>query len=529
MEKFTVFSRVRMPRVLAGVLGGLFIIISLVILVIVYRNLEARSLQEAQVRARSIIDKNDYILDYLSDKSLHTGKNNGAMLTPIEAVTNIDGLFQALSPHKYIYRVFKSGSPRTGNLAESNMSMVLDRFIANPGKKMDEGIVVVSGEKWYYRLVRSPHLPADNLIVFMLPLAPALKSSAGFALRLAGIIILIMLAVITLSLFIINRLVFRPIRRLTMQADRISGSDQYLGQLLDLPIGYELSSMAYSFNRMSLSLKVQKENLEELVDRRTRELAELNAELKQRVDAAVSELRNRDQQILVQSRHSAMGEMLSLVAHQWKQPLSVISILIQTLDMQVSSGQLDSEKIVSMTRKAENQIEFMDRTLSEFREFLKPGGEKQVFPVCGTVAKVLTLLESTIQETGIRVVTSCRVDPEMDCIRSYPSELFHCVLNIVTNACQIAKERQVAEPVLEIVHEMTGQSHVISFTDNAGGIEDENWDKVFDSYYSSRAGGTGLGLYICRLIVETRLGGTIKAANVSGGACFTITIPVSEC
>lgn len=241
-------------------------------------------------------------------------------------------------------------------------------------------------------------------------------------------------------------------------------------------------------------------------------------------------LRKRDKKIeyieknmLIQSRQAAMGEMISVIAHQWRQPLNNVSAMTQTLYLMHSLNKLDEEFLRNFNDGMKKQIAFMSQTINDFRDFYKPNKKKERLDLNSELSRVINLLEETYQKEGIQILKGLH---EECYIVGYPNELGQCFLSLMENAKDAFKDQTSDDKSIR-VHISQDENHcTIVFEDNAGGIPSEIIDKVFDPYFSTKDDpkGTGLGLYMVKMIIQRHLGGVIRVENTKDGAKFTIRL-----
>ena len=248
---------------------------------------------------------------------------------------------------------------------------------------------------------------------------------------------------------------------------------------------------------------------------------QLSATLEQRVEQAVEELNQKNRLLIVQSRQAVMGEMLSNIAHQWRQPLNTLGLLAQELQAMYRLGKPDSEYLDANVTRTMEIIRYMSRTIDDFRFFFMPDKEKADFRLLELIAKTLSLLRGSFETSNVRIV----VEPSEDLATyGYPNEFSQVLLNILINAKDAFLSRGVAEPLVTIgVHREEGRA-VLTITDNAGGIPAEIIDKIFEPYFTTKGPeqGTGVGLFMCKTIIEKNMSGTLSARNVGDGAQFRI-------
>jgi len=266
-----------------------------------------------------------------------------------------------------------------------------------------------------------------------------------------------------------------------------------------------------------------RKRVEEQLRQKTEQLEELNRTLVEKVREEVEKNREKDHLLILQSRQAAMGEMIGNIAHQWRQPLTAISLLVQDLGECYVYGDFSKEYLDTTIRNALNVIRHMSNTIDDFRNFFKQEKEKKAFSVGEVVTRSLSFIESSLRFNNIVV----EVDVDDDLLAfGFPNEFSQALINIIGNAKEAFRERGTSEPLIRIQGSREGKRAVITITDNAGGISEQIIDKIFEPYFTTREMecGTGLGLYMSKTIVENNMDGKLTVCNVEGGACFRIVI-----
>lgn len=236
------------------------------------------------------------------------------------------------------------------------------------------------------------------------------------------------------------------------------------------------------------------------------------------------------QEILIQqSKTSAMGEMIAILAHQWRQPLNQISVLIQEIEFKKKLNLLSDEEFETISNKIKNSLFYMSHTINDFRDFLKPSKEKNQFNILDTIKNTLKLIDAKFLNDYVTceiINNSKNSIKEYDLI-SYENEFKHVIINILNNSIDALKIN-TEENNKKITIELFNKKNIIiiKISDNAGGIEDSIKDKIFEPYKSTKEAqqGTGLGLYMSKLIIENNFHGKISAQNLDNKAVFTITL-----
>jgi len=252
-------------------------------------------------------------------------------------------------------------------------------------------------------------------------------------------------------------------------------------------------------------------------------LEELNNTLTFQVEKGIEEGKEKDKTILRESRLSKLGSTLSMIAHQWRQPLSELSGILMELEMAMKFNKLTDEKLLISFEKSNDRIEYMSSTIDDFRNFYKPDKVKEFFYLDEACKKALNLINASLQNASIRVIVETTQKVKFF---GYPSEFAQAILNILSNAKDILIERQIENPTINLNLEISETQSKIMIEDNAGGIDENSIENIFDPYFSTKnsAKGTGLGLYIAQIIIEKNLGGKLMVKNDKQGAMFTIVL-----
>jgi PAS domain S-box-containing protein len=268
----------------------------------------------------------------------------------------------------------------------------------------------------------------------------------------------------------------------------------------------------------------ERRRAEEALALKQRQLEELNINLEQRVADAVLESRKKDQILILQGRQAAMGEMLGNIAHQWRQPLNTLGLIVQELLMTYGREEFTKETLESSVRKAMGLISHMSRTIEDFSGYFKPDKEKVLFNVEQAIAKTLSLIEPSLKKLNINVEL---VEKEAAEIEGYPNEYSQVLLNILLNCRDAFEERNIdRQRVITITVFKVSSGSVVTVADNAGGIPEDVMHKIFDPYFTTKSPdkGTGIGLYMAKAIIEKNMGGRLTVRNTEDGAEFRIEV-----
>ncbi len=238
----------------------------------------------------------------------------------------------------------------------------------------------------------------------------------------------------------------------------------------------------------------------------------------------ISNLKEKESQMLRQSRQAMMGEMIAMIAHQWRQPLASISATAATLQMKILIEKYDQTFFGEQLQKISDFSQHLSKTIDDFRNFFKAEKSLSEFTLEEVITSSLRIIESSLQSHNITVERQFEANTT---ITSYENELKQVILNLLKNAEDIIIERQIEMPVLSVKTYFDGTDICMSVGDNAGGVPDELLGKIFDPYFTTKdeLNGTGLGLYMSKTIIEEHCAGTLTLLNTDKGATFIITLP----
>ena len=275
-----------------------------------------------------------------------------------------------------------------------------------------------------------------------------------------------------------------------------------------------------------MELQKAKDELEGRVQERTedltRALQRLRAETEQRLHG-VEELRKKDELLMQQGRMAAMGEMIGFIAHQWRQPLNTLGLMVQELSMRCRRGLADEEYLDNSTAAAMLVIKQMSQTIDDFRNFFKPDKSKIPFKVSDIVSNTMKLIQPSFRDANVTIDVSAGDDVVVE---GYPNEYSQVLLNILMNARDVFLERKVAQPRIVIRIFREDGKAVTTIADNGGGVAEDAMAKIFEPYFTTKGPekGTGIGLYLSKIIIENNMGGSLTVRNVEDGAEFRIEV-----
>jgi len=296
-----------------------------------------------------------------------------------------------------------------------------------------------------------------------------------------------------------------------------------LTQLIILVFVLMFSLLFIKVSKKELNdIRLLNKQLDEDIEEKTQKLAELNTHLKQKVKEEVAKNRKKDQHLIEHSRLIQMGEMISMIAHQWRQPLNAISAATILIDLRIKSENINTKVIQKSTENINKYIKYLSDTIDDFRDFFKPKKEMLESDFSVILNKVLSLNEYSLQKNNIKLEINRKSILKFS---SYENELVQVIINIIKNAEDILKEKQINNPTISIIIE----DNTLTIEDNAGGIDEKIIKNIFDPYFSTKGkNGTGLGLYMSKIIIQEHCNGELFVVNTDAGAKFSIVMPLSK-
>ncbi|MBK5274560.1 MAG: HAMP domain-containing protein [Desulfuromonadales bacterium] len=347
-----------------------------------------------------------------------------------------------------------------------------------------------------------------------------------------------------LAVFIGKRSIVDRVAQLQAASKQIIEGD-LLTRVAPLVEGGELGELGQAFDDMAQTLddkinklmqaqqdlRIKASKLEEEVaDRRLAQeslaikqgqLEALNMTLEERVGNAVEELRQKDQALIQQNRLASMGEMIGNIAHQWRHPLHNIGMIVQLFPAEF--GDLSEAKLEQRVDQIMDIIMQMSQTIDDFTNFFHKDKEKTLFTAHNAVFKAIGFNRPSLENKDINI--SVEGDQDVN-IFGYSNEYQQVLLNIISNAKDALVQKNVKEPLISIRIERINEHSVVTISDNGGGIDESILTKIFDPYFTTKGPslGTGIGLYMSKMIIEQNMGGHLEARNVADGAEFRIEV-----
>ncbi len=231
---------------------------------------------------------------------------------------------------------------------------------------------------------------------------------------------------------------------------------------------------------------------------------------------------NEKEQILIQkSKLSSQGEMINTIAHQWRQPLSELSALFMNIDMQYTMGTFNQQILNEKISKSEILLNYLSNTIDDFSNFLKEDKEKSLFYINEVISNVLNISNiESFKDIEIKKVLQDNLQ-----MYGFKSELSQVLLNIISNSKEQFIKKSIHNPIIKIKIYKHKENLIIIIEDNALGIQTHELTKVFDLYYTTKKDGSGIGLYISKIIIEKHFNGKISVKNHKDGISFKLDLP----
>jgi signal transduction histidine kinase len=273
--------------------------------------------------------------------------------------------------------------------------------------------------------------------------------------------------------------------------------------------------------------------IDSYVNKPIRSIEELNKPLKSVAKklGEKKELKILSERVQQQSRLAATGEVMSFIAHQWKQPLSAISAKISMLQLKNQLGTLEEDDLFVLMDFTMNKIKYLTQTINDFRDYLKPKEDPKEFTLESVFSQTKSLLGDKIYSEKVHLM----ITPNEINLVGYKNKLIHVITNIINNACDALVEHESEKKYIFVDVQADEQFCTIYIQDSAGGIQEELLSEIFEPYYTTKAEehGTGLGLYMAREFIVGQMGGDLSVQNASyehegktcTGARFDIRIP----
>ena len=463
------------------------------------------------------------------EKIVHEMKYSSE-LTILSLQKNVAHYIDAYSINEYENLIFNEMGHRSVFaivIEDYNMGKILGKDSHISGKIRDKNWNIVDFnpanseyikqlENSYYKDKRDISTPLGNKLGTI-----SIYSSDRFMkIELNNIIIetliktVVISILLVLSLFIIIRLfILKPLSDIIKVIDH-SDDDGIPVESIPSRGSLEIYTFAKTMNSMINSIRISSIVLKE----QKKELNTLNLKLEKRVIEEVDKRMKQEQILIQQSKLVAMGEMIGAIAHQWRQPLNAINVNIENLEFDYEDGVIDKKYLDKFILQQTDTLQFMSTTIDDFRNFFRVDKQKADFSVKKAIGNSVNIQMSQLQRYDIKM----NVKGEDFTINGFENEFLQVIMNLISNAKDAIVQTEQKDGAIEI----SLIDNRVVVTDNGGGIPSDIIDRVFEPYYTTKeqGKGTGMGLYMSKMIIEDNMGGRISAANVDSGVSFTIEL-----
>ena len=232
--------------------------------------------------------------------------------------------------------------------------------------------------------------------------------------------------------------------------------------------------------------------------------------------------------LIQQSKLAEMGDMVAAIAHQWNEPLVELSALVQDIQTSYLLNELKDMEVKDFVNDSMIQIKYMSRTLSDFRNFLKPSTKKKLFSISKALTEINEIIGKQVFYSNIQMSFNYKNENEELLIYGYENEFKQVLLNLINNAKNKIVEKDFdysKKAKIDINIQRTSTHNIIEIADDGGKIDESIIDSIFEPYFSTKPNGTGIGLYMAKVIIEDKMRGTITVKNDDNNVIFTIKLP----
>ncbi|MCJ8326101.1 MAG: ATP-binding protein [Campylobacterales bacterium] len=351
-------------------------------------------------------------------------------------------------------------------------------------------------------------------------------------LKLAIFVFLFIFIITSLIVYRLSLSITKPFNILVKGINSIS-QRKYANKII-IKSNDEIELLAKEFNEMAnkiylSNLEIDKKNIE--LNEKNLLLEEFNQKLSASVENEISKNVKKDELLRQQAGLAQMGEMISMIAHQWRQPLSAIGTAIIGIQVKLAMNKYnfndkkdrnDFLEILNEKHNSVNEyVQFLSSTIDDFRDFFKPDKEKELVLLSDVIKQTLRIVEPSMLNKEIKINTYFDNDSK---ILLYKNELIQVILNILKNSEDNFSLQNIENKVININTKLLNETYIISISDNGGGIKASILDKIFNPYFSTKKemNGTGLGLYMSKIMIEEHNNGALNVHNINNGICFEI-------
>lgn len=247
-------------------------------------------------------------------------------------------------------------------------------------------------------------------------------------------------------------------------------------------------------------------------------------ELERRIKEEVEKSREKDKMLFQQAKLASLGEMLGNISHQWRQPLMEINSIFLPIEGKIVLGKkIENIEILEAIEKLNNITKFMSDTIDDFRDFFSSDKEKIRFNILEQINSIVNIVSAGLKAHNIKLDIILKKNPQLF---GYRNEFSQVLINLINNAKDELISRNVENPYITITIFEKDNNVVVAVEDNAGGIKVDPIDNIFEPFFTyQKHNGSGIGLFMSKLIIEKNMDGKLRASNKNEGAYFEILIP----
>lgn len=244
-------------------------------------------------------------------------------------------------------------------------------------------------------------------------------------------------------------------------------------------------------------------------------------ELYESINKSKKDLDKTENLLIHNSKMASLGEMIGIISHQLKQPLNVISLHSECLKFSYEDGELNDEVMKDFNDNTKSQVNYMTETINGFLDFYNPNKTAEVFNINDSIQKALKILESKISLNNVKL--DLQIDETLK-TTGIKMELVQVLINIISNSLDVFIERDINNRIIFLKLFEEDSKTVLTLEDSAGGVKDDILEKLLDPYFTTKTTGTGIGLYMVKLIIKNNFKGDLKIMNSENGLKFMIAL-----
>ena len=252
-------------------------------------------------------------------------------------------------------------------------------------------------------------------------------------------------------------------------------------------------------------------------------LEEHTKELEKKIGEELEKNKDKDKLIFQQNKMAALGEMLGNISHQWRQPLMEINSIFLPIEAKLSMDiAIEKDELIDSINKLNDITNYMSNTIDDFRDFFATDKEKIEFKLLDQINSTINIISGVLKSDNIKLDIIIQKNP---ILIGYKNEYSQVLINIISNARDILVQRKIQNPYIKISIYEENNNIITTIEDNAGGIIVDPIEKIFEPFSTyEKRNGTGLGLFMSKLIIENNMNGKLEANNTKDGAIFKIII-----